>query len=75
MTDYLVITIMAKQMFNGTHHESKERYWRFADVSSQIYCDFTVMNSKSFICSHLAISHQTQFLPAASFQMLSKRLP
>lgn len=63
MRDHLVIS---KSWLKGCvidariHHESKEGYLGCADSSSQIECDFTVINSDSFIFSHLTVSHQKQ---------------
>ncbi len=61
MRDHLVISkswLKGCAMNARPHHESKEGYLRCADRSSQTQCDFTVINSDSFIFSHLAVSHQ-----------------
>ena len=61
MRDHLVISkswLKGCVMNASAHHESKDGYLRRADRSSQTQCDFTVINSDSFISSHLAVSHQ-----------------
>lgn len=59
--DHLVILkswLKGCVMHARAHHESKQGYLRCVDRSSQTQCDFTVINSDSFIFSHLAASHQ-----------------
>lgn len=56
-------------------HESKDRHFHCVDRSSWTVHDFMVINSDSFIFSHLAISHQNSHVLSENSQFVACAVP